>query len=256
MKKHTKNKTILQRSFSTIFVLSSIIIFLFFASTGFSQKIAAGWSHSLYLCNSGSTVNAWGANASGQVGDGTAIDKVSPTTVNGITGVRAIAAGYQHSLALRNDSTLWAWGDNTDGQLGDSSNTSTMTPVKVKGLTGVIAVSGGQAGYHSLALKADGTVWAWGRNTDGQLGDGTNISKNIPTQITSLTGIIAIAGGEYHSLAIKNDGTVWAWGKNSKGQLGNGNTVNSNIPVQVTNLTGITAIAAGRFFSIALKSDS
>ena len=88
----------------------------------------------------------------------------------------------------------------------------------VNGINKVIAFSGGQAGYHSLALKSDGTVWAWGRNTEGQLGDGTIINKNIPTKITSLSGIIAIAGGEYHSFAIKNDGTVWAWGRNNEGQ--------------------------------------
>src|SRR2546428_613650 len=76
--------------------------------------------------------------------------------------------------------------------------------------------------YHSLALKSDGTVWAWGMNLYGQLGDGTNTGSNVPVQVSSLTGIIAIGGGYGHSLALKSDGTVWAWGYNSTGQLGNG----------------------------------
>ena len=259
MKKSIRKNSILQEHYFLKFTQTMckiIFISLLCTSTADAQKIAAGWSHSLYLCNNGNTANAWGANAYGQVGDGATADKSLPALVNGLSGIKSIAAGYQHSLALKNDSTLWAWGDNTDGQLGDGTNAGKTAPVKINGLSGVIAMSGGTAGYHSIALKKDGTVWTWGRNTDGQLGDGTIISKNAPVQVSSLTGIIAIAGGEYHSLAIKNDGTVWAWGKNSKGQLGNGTVVNSNVPIQVTGLTGITAITGGRFFSIALKNDS
>ncbi len=151
---------------------------------------------------------------------------------------------------------MWAWGDNTDGQLGDGTNNNSDNAVEIPGLSDVIAISGGTAGYHSLALKSDGTVWAWGRNSDGQLGDGTTVSKNTPTQVSGLSDIIAIGGGEYHSLAVKNDGTVWAWGRNNNGQLGDGTTTNSNVPVQVSGLTGITGVAAGRFFSMALKNDS
>lgn len=109
--------------------------------------------------------------------------------------------------------------------------------------------------YHSLALKSDGTVWAWGYNVCGQLGDGTTTSKTTPVQVFGLTGITAIAGGGYHSLALKSDGTVWAWGDNGYGQLGDGTITQRIAPVQVYGLTGITTIAAGNCHSLALKSN-
>ena len=95
-----------------------------------------------------------------------------------------------------------------------------LTPVPVSGLTGVVAIAAG--GYHSLALKSDGTVWAWGCNDCGQLGDGSTTNRLTPVPVSGLTGVVAIAGGDYHSLALKSDGTVWAWGYNGYGQLGDG----------------------------------
>ena len=114
------------------------------------------------------------------------------------------------------------------------------------------AISAG--GNHSLALKSNGTVWAWGYNGYGQLGDGTTTRKLEPVQITGLTGVIAIAAGGNHSLALRGNGTVWAWGLNTNGQLGNGTTTSSSTPVQVSNLSGIAAIAAGGNHSLALTT--
>jgi hypothetical protein len=116
------------------------------------------------------------------------------------------------------------------------------------------AVAGG--GEHSLALKNDGTVWAWGHNVYGQLGDGSTTTRLTPVRVSGLTQVIAIAAGEGHSLALKSDGTVRAWGHNVYGQLGDGITTNSSSPVTVSGLTGvISAIAAGGGHSLALKSD-
>jgi len=115
----------------------------------------------------------------------------------------------------------------------------------------VIQVEAG--GYHSLAMKSDGTVWAWGANWNGQLGDGTTINKSAPVQVIGLTGITAISAGGGHSLALKSDGTVWAWGNNNLGQLGDGTRINKTTPVQV--LTDMTAISAGSGHSLAFNSN-
>jgi YD repeat-containing protein len=106
---------------------------------------------------------------------------------------------------------------------------------------------------YSVALKSDGTVWAWGANSYGQLGDGTTIDKSTPVQASGLTDIIAIVAGSFHTVALKSDGTVWAWGFNGCGQLGDGTTMDKSTPVQVSGLTDIDDIAAGREYTVALR---
>jgi alpha-tubulin suppressor-like RCC1 family protein len=229
------------------------------------MAIAAGEYHSLALKNDG-TVWAWGDNRYDQLGNGTTIYSsdvpVQVVTSAGgpaLTGCTKIAGGPFHSLALKDDGTVWAWGYNSNGQLGNGTKTDSNLPVQVvtsvggPALTGITAIAGG--GDHSLALKNDGTVWAWGGNYYGELGNGTNTDSNVPVQVSGLTGITAIAGGGGGSLALKNDGTVWAWGYNHQGQLGNGTNTNSNVPVQVAGLSGITKIAGGGSHSLALKND-
>ena len=197
---------------------------------------------------------AWGDNTYGQLGDGTTTQRNTPVLVTGLSGMTAIAGGFYHSLALKNDGTVWAWGYNSDGELGDGTTTQRSTPVQVTGLSGVTAIAAGDE--HSLALKNDGTVWAWGYNGCGELGDGTWTSHSMPVQVTGLSGVAAIAGGHMYSLAVKNDGTVWAWGYNSDGELGNGTTTTRrNTPGQVTGLNNVTAIAGGYSHTLALKKD-
>src|SRR5207249_3338614 len=131
------------------------------------------------------------------------------------------AAGEFHALALKSDGTVWAWGLNNSGQLGTrtghcSGNTSCSTvPVKVDTLTGITAIAGGW--NHTLALKSDGTVWAWGDNSAGQLGDNTTTTRSAPIQVKGpggsgfLTSGRLLSAGSHHSLAVKSDGTVWGW---------------------------------------------
>ncbi|MDO8240460.1 MAG: hypothetical protein Q7T51_00540, partial [Candidatus Moranbacteria bacterium] len=215
---------------------------------------------------------AWGINVLGSLGDNTSIQRNAPVETNGLTNVVSITSGSYHSLALKSDGTVWAWGYNNQGQLGDNTTLGKSIPVQVKGVGGVgylidivaIAgggITGGSPNAHSLALKADGTVWAWGYNAQGQLGDNSTISKLTPVQVKGiggvnyLTDVVAIAGGNGHSLALKADGTVWAWGNNSNGQLGDSTTTSILTPVQTSNLTNVVAISSAHNHSIALKSD-
>jgi alpha-tubulin suppressor-like RCC1 family protein len=223
-----------------------------------------------------SSVWAWGDNQYGELGNGTYTTSSTPVQVLGtggvgdLTGVTALAGGIWHSLALKNDGTVWAWGDNQYGELGNGTYTTTSpygidTPEMVSGLTGITAIAIGE--IDNLALKSDGTVWAWGYNGYGDLGNGTYTSSKTPVQVLGpggvgfLTGVTALAGGGYSKMALKSDGTVWAWGYNSYGELGNGTYTNSNTPVQVLGpsgvgyLSGVTAIAGGEASNLALKSN-
>jgi len=248
--------------------------------------VTAGGSHTVALKADG-TVWAWGRNDQGQLGVGThgsETDRDTPVQVKGeegigtLTGVVAVAAGGNHTVALKADGTVWAWGDNFYGQLGDDNDVPGIdsdTPVQVVGeggegtLTGVVALAAG--GSHTVALKADGTVWAWGKNDHGQLGDNTGvpgIDSDTPVRVKgeggegTLTGVVAVAAGSSYTVALKDDGTVWAWGNNEHGQLGDGNEgTDSDAPVQVTivlggdPLTGVVEAAAGRQHTVALKDD-
>ena len=150
--------------------------------------------------------------------------------------------------------SVYAWGDNNSGQVGDGTRyTRRFTPVPVVSLTDVVAIAGG--GDHSLALRVDGTVRAWGYNTSGQLGDGTTISRAVPVPVSGLGGVKAIAAGGWHSLATLDDGTVHTWGHNYYGQLGDGTTTDHPTPVLVSGLSGVVAIAAGGNHSLALLTD-
>ncbi|MFC6883614.1 S8 family serine peptidase [Actinomadura yumaensis] len=169
-----------------------------------------------------------------------------------------IAGGSYHTVAARPDGTVWAWGRNGEGQLGDGTTTWRPSPVQVSGLTGVVSAPGAVAagGRHSLAVRSDGTVWAWGSNDNGQLGDGTTTTRTGPVQVTGLTGVTAVAAGDAFSLALKSDGTVWAWGSGNQGQLGDGaRTPTRTAPAQVSGLTDVAVIAAGAAHALAVRSD-
>jgi alpha-tubulin suppressor-like RCC1 family protein len=173
---------------------------------------------------------------------------------SGFTGVTAISAGNGHILLLRNNGTVWAWGLNYFGALGNGTNTDSNVPVQASGLSNIVAIAAPTCGFQSLALKGDGTVWSWGYNNDGELGNGSTTATNIPAEISGLSGISAVAAGASFSLALKNDGTVHTWGDNSSGELGNGSLTNSLVPVQVSGLSGVTSIASGGFHAMTLAS--
>ena len=228
--------------------------------------VAGGGMSSLALKSDG-TVWAWGIvgpggvfGAEGPSGDGVLIAP-TPVLVSGLTEVVAVAQGFVHGLAAKSDGTVWAWGDNRAGAMGDGFTSpapfipspGSSTPAQVSGLTGIVAVA---AGYgHSLALSGDGTVWAWGFNGHGQLGDGTAETRTTPVQVSGLTGVVKITAGDVHSIAVTRDGSVWAWGNNAVGQLGDGTTTDRLTPVLVSSLGGVAAVAGGKLHSLALKDD-
>jgi len=207
--------------------------------------IASGFYHSLALLTNG-TIRAWGYGGYGNLGNGSTNNSTTPVAVSGLSNVVAVAAGGYHNLALKSDGTVWAWGYNGYGQLGDNSydpgplSTNKVphwTPTQVLGpggvgyLTNIVDIVAG--GYHSLALSADGFVYAWGGSWLGQVGDGgTNYQQVVPVKLLTLTNMVAIGRGDFHSMAMGTDGSVWTWGANWLGQLGDGTTIQRNTPVQ------------------------
>ncbi|SHK21757.1 Alpha-tubulin suppressor [Desulfatibacillum alkenivorans DSM 16219] len=234
--------------------------------------IAAGGGYHSLVAKSDGTVWAWGANPSGQLGIGTNKASHSPVQVmhkSGapLNGVVKVAAGERHSLALTSQGEVWTWGDNSRGQLGDGFFYERRSPVKVRHIRTnplINVLDAACGGKHSLAVTSDGTVWAWGANNDGQIGDGTLKNRQNPRQVMRfgkpLDGVKAVAAGFAHSLALGVDGTVWAWGDNEFGQLGDCSDYDRKAPVQVMQsvdkpLDNVVAIAAGRAFSLALTRD-
>jgi len=156
-------------------------------------QVSGGYGHSIALKADG-TVWSWGDNNQGFLGDGTTITRLTPVMVKDLTDIVQISGGSNHTLALKSDGTVWGWGQNFQLQLGDGTTTQRVTPVQVKNLTDVVQVSGNH-GLHSLALKYDGTVWSWGNNGYGQLGDGTKVSSATPVKVNDLSDIVQIEGG-------------------------------------------------------------
>lgn len=217
--------------------------------------IASGTWHSMALKSNG-TVWTWGRNNYGQIGDGTFKNRKTPVQVKDLTDVIAIAGGYLHSLALKSDGTVWAWGCNWSGQLGNESIVGeSEVPIQVNSLSNISAIACG--GDHSLAIRSsDGTIWAWGNNYYGQLGNGLDTNSTAPVLVNGLSNMSKIQGGYIHSLALISDGTVWAWGNNRYGQLGDGSTIEQKrTPVQVMNVANTIRIATRGWHSLALSSD-
>ncbi len=229
------------------------------ALSGISRGITAGRAHSCALTAPGGVV-CWGAGEAGQLGNGQDKSSLQPVAVSGLSAaVAGLSAGWDFTCALTAAGGVLCWGDNRYGQLGNGSTTSSSSPVTVSGLTpGTRAISAGVD--HACALTSVGGVVCWGRNQDGQLGDGTTTDSATPRPVNGLgSGVKFIsAGGDLdasHTCALTISGSVKCWGSNQSGQLGNGGGANSSSPVDVSGLSmGARAIAAGGSHSCAINA--
>jgi alpha-tubulin suppressor-like RCC1 family protein len=173
------------------------------------------------------TPYTWGSNSFGQLGNGTVSTSPSgPAAVSGLDDVVDLHGGREHVAALTSTGAVYTWGSNGEGQLGLGDTVNRSRPALVDVPCGAGAVTAVETGHNStLALCSGGTVWDWGLNASGQLGDGTTTLRRSPVQVAGLTGVVAIAAGRDMSYAVKADGTAWAWGDNEYGELGDGSTV-------------------------------
>ena len=243
-------------------------------------QVALGSSSQYALLEDG-TVVAWGDNDEGQLGNGPLgaskelgrypKPSITPVRVTGLTGIVQIAAGLKHAVALKNDGTVWAWGRRDNGEIGDGEPkglraVSAIGPTRVPGLEGITQIAAD--GEHSLALRSDGRVMAWGQNRNGELGNGTRATGWSPTEVTGLDGVVSIAagtggGGAGVSGAVRDDGTVWMWGSNTSGQMGNGLGPLSPddeggrvlVPVLVKGITGAKRVSIGAGHAAVLLAD-
>ncbi len=166
----------------------------------------------------------------------------------------SVQAGYAHSLGVKKDGSLWSWGRGAVGQLGnDTVKLASPTPTRIGTATNWQSVATGI--FHSIALKKDGTIWTWGYNNTGQIGDGTFVNRFTPTQIGTATDWQAIETGDYFCLALKKDGTLWAWGDNTNGQLGDGTFTPKYVPTKVGIDNDWQFINADFNSSLAIKKD-
>jgi alpha-tubulin suppressor-like RCC1 family protein len=217
-------------------------------------RAALGANHTAAIKSDG-TLWLWGQGFVGQLGNNNTSNQISPvqTTSSG-TYWKHVACGYQHTAAVKTDGTLWCWGLNTSGQLGDNTITNKSSPVQT--VAGGTIWKQAACGYSfTAAVKLDGTLWLWGSNGSGQLGDNTTAQKSSPVQtVTGGTNWSQVVSGSTHTIAIKTDGTLWGWGSNNYGQLGDNTVTGGSYPRQTyTGGTNWKQASAGTNHTMAIS---
>lgn len=238
--------------------------------TGFSgvRTVEAGSGHVIAVLEDG-TAYGWGRNAFGQVGNASTDNALTPQQVK-LDGIKAVAPGGGHTLILREDGTLWGCGAGFFGMLGPDNMRVHPVPVPIKQAPeGIVQLVSG--GSHALALLEDGTVWTWGRDDRGQLGDGEEANqrpgtivqahagkeftvRNLPAQVKGIDGVKFVAAGGGHSMTVREDGSLWVWGFNDRGQLGDGTRNNSGVPIR-SSVEGVREVTGAYHHTLVLLED-
>ncbi len=237
--------------------MKKTIFFLFFCVSNFisAQQISVMYSSTIIVKNDG-TLWGWGLNGKGQLGDGTTENKNRPTQIGTNTDWVSVVNSGNRTYALKKDGTLWCWGYNEDGLLGDGTSTTRNTPTQIgtdtNWKTVITNVDGSQRVY---ALKTNGTLWGWGVNNNGQLGDGTTTNRTVPKQIGTDSNWNNLVLGYNNVFAIKTNGTLWGWGYNRFGQLGDGTTIDKNTPTQIGADTNWKAVYGNYYVTFAIKTN-
>jgi alpha-tubulin suppressor-like RCC1 family protein len=218
-------------------------------------SVSAGESHTVALRTDG-TLWTWGNNFRGQLGDGTTINRNAPIQIGPATNWASVSAGNNYTVAVRTNNTLWAWGFNNRGSLGigewderDSNHRN--VPIRIGADSNWATVSAG--GSHTIGVRMDGTLWAWGENTHGKLGDGTATGsfdvncRNTPTQIGMAPRWISASAsaGSFHTVSIGIDGALWTWGNNEYSRLGDGTTTHRKTPTRIGADTNWASVSPG-----------
>jgi alpha-tubulin suppressor-like RCC1 family protein/cytoskeletal protein CcmA (bactofilin family) len=222
--------------------------------------IASGGMHTCAILSNG-TVNCWGTNDNGQLGNGSTAASAAPVSVSGLSDAVQIVTGYAHSCARRSTGQIACWGANESGELGDGSTTARSAPVTVTGISDAVQVAAGHD--HTCARRSSGQVVCWGANATGQLGNASSANSSAPVNVSGVGDAIDIGTGYGHGCALRGSGVVVCWGANWYGELGNGTTtgninsgdnVGNNVPVSVTGLSGVTQLGIGGLHSCARLS--
>jgi alpha-tubulin suppressor-like RCC1 family protein len=227
-----------------------------------AQSVGAGGILTCILTGSGS-VECWGANADGELGDGGTTSSPTPVPVSGVSGATQVSSGYHDACVVLASGTVRCWGNNSSGQLGNGTNTSSSLPIAVSGLTGVVASASGVA--HSCAVLASGALECWGNNEVGQLGTGT-VSPSVPfgaylpVQVPGISGAVSVSAGFFHTCVLLQSGSIECWGYNFDGQVGDGSVTHVRpyahpSPATVSGITNAVAISSGYFHTCALLAD-
>jgi alpha-tubulin suppressor-like RCC1 family protein len=261
------------------FAFWGLVAILSLTSPAHAVDVVSVWggARGTVVLKSDGTVWTWGANFGGKLGIGetNTVHQASPVEVHGagnvsyLNSVKAVMGGETHNVALKSDGTMWSWGLNMFGQIGNGTTNDAWTPVQtglgsVPPLTSVVKLGGRP--YFTLAVKSDGTIWAWGMNRYGQMGNGTvnplpGPQVTVPVLVSNswpggaINNPLQVTCGYQFGAALTTNGTVWTWGSGTHGELGQGASFTSYYPAQVPGLTNITSISAGWFHILARKAD-